>query len=123
MPTPVIYQDRLARLPEWAKTHISNLERNIIQLQIALTQATTGEGCPPDAAMLQVSYATGRSYDPWAPSRHRTVRFMLGERENHDFIEVRIERPRGDGKCLSIYGGSSLSILPSSSNVAYVKFA
>lgn len=113
--SPVIYKDRIARLPTWAQDHIANLERRIAELQIEVTQATTGADCDPRNAWVQVPDANGRSLDPWVPSRHRTIRFMFGESDTRDFIEFRMEQER-----IAIYGASTLAINPSSSNFAYV---
>lgn len=82
--------DKIAKLPAWARQHIETLQFRASEAEAMLRQETTGANCPPVNMWALVPGIDMRRQE-YAPTRHRIARFVLDPAHPQDsWIEVRL---------------------------------
>lgn len=105
-------QDRVDRLPKWARDRIGQLER-----EVAYFQAKLSEG-PEDSDTFLDPHADA----PRPLGCGGTVRFVLraDERGAREYVDVRLDRA---DSFLVVRGSDGLAVFPAASNSLFVKLA
>jgi len=115
--------EQRAKLPSYVRQHIERLERLVHETETILydTWSVLGPRTYEKHELTDKRHEEGiivgpNGAHPLAVHENMEIRFWIGK-EHYD---VRIIRNR-PGPSLQLMASSSLSIMPSSSNVAYVK--
>lgn len=105
--------DRLGKLPRWARDEIENSRRRIAELEQAVRAGTTSAEYP------RTNLFVTRDYMEWAPSAFHCGRIMLGPQLD-DFVDFRFENYAGQPRVYVHSGFSNLVVRPRSGNAIHI---
>lgn len=112
-------ENKIAKLPVWARDHIENLERRLREtnaLYVAVRDMNfAGSG------RVQINCLPGS--DRAINLRdHETVRFNTGDRWDH-YVECSLHIDRFDGPGVVIRGGTGIEVMPRVTNSIFVRIS
>jgi hypothetical protein len=115
-------EDRIARLPVWAQTYISTLERRAVEAEARLVGVLGGT--PTTASVYRLTKA--RVNEPISPGYpgddNPTIQFTPTptiERIPPGWLQARVEN-KADGPWLAVYGEHVLTVRIQASNWLYI---
>lgn len=113
--------DKLARLPRWARDEITNLRRRNSSLEKLVNTPIIGAEHPDTSLHLR---PRGNVAGDYLPSEFSDGRFMLGGHWN-DFVDFRLEpADRAGPRRVYVHSGTSgLRVLPRSGNAFQIELS
>lgn len=119
--------ERMDRLPKWARDKITTLEMRNKELRASLAQLDNG-GFDAPWYNVRVTDPRDERLTNQMPTLHRSVRFLAGPQGalQHRHFDLRLTETVGDlkyrpGNTLMVNGTRSLIVLPHSSNSIGIK--